>query len=62
MNAENVTLSIVLPKPMNKELERAAKQTGFKKADVMRQSIRLGLKKFVDQFPKPEAPALATGK
>ncbi len=55
MKEQNVTFSIVLPKPMNKELEQAAKETGLIKADVMRQSIKFGLPKLREVFVSAQA-------
>jgi hypothetical protein len=55
-----MTLSIVLPKPVNKALERASKETNLQKAELIRQSIRLGLPQFVAGFPRPQKTATAT--
>ena len=48
MKSETVTLA--MPKDLLGEVRRAAKQTKLSMADTMRQSIRLGLHKLVEQL------------
>jgi hypothetical protein len=53
----------ILTFPVTGELERdllrVSKQMSLSRADVIRQSIRLGLPRFVAGFPKPAKPATA---
>jgi hypothetical protein len=48
MKAETVPLA--MPKDLLNEVRRAAKQTNLSMADTMRQSMRLGLDKLVQQL------------
>lgn len=53
---------LALPKELHKEIRKASKATNLSQADVMRQSIRIGLPKLCQAFHKFDAPALAAGK
>jgi hypothetical protein len=44
------TVPLAMPRDLLKEVRRAAKQTKLSMADTMRQSIRLGLDKLVEQL------------
>ena len=55
MNISN-SIPLAVPNGLHREIKRGAKETGLSQADVMRQSIRLGLPQFVEQFPKPATP------
>lgn len=54
MNKLN-TIPLALPGDLHREIKRGAKETGLSQADVMRHSIRLGLPRFVEGFPKPQS-------
>jgi hypothetical protein len=47
------TIPLAIASDLHREIKRGAKETGLSQADVMRQSIRLGLPRFVTGFPKP---------
>ena len=44
------TVPLAMPKDLLSEVRRAAKQTRLSMADTMRQSMRLGLNKLVEQL------------
>jgi hypothetical protein len=44
------TVPLAMPKELLGEVRRAAKQTGLSMADTMRQSMKLGLSKLVEQL------------
>lgn len=46
-------IAVPLPAGLHRDVKRGARETGLSQADVMRQSIRLGLPRFVTGFPKP---------
>ena len=52
----NAIVPLMIPKTMQAEIKSAAKFTRLKQAEIMRQSIRLGLPQFVSGFPKPVRP------
>lgn len=55
-------IPISLPHELHADIRRAAKETHLSQADIMRQSIRIGLPKFVKGFPKPEKTAKSAVK
>lgn len=52
--AKSANVPVTLPPELHREIRRACKETSLSQADVMRQSIRIGLPQFVRNFPKPE--------
>jgi hypothetical protein len=44
------TFPLAMPKELLSDVRRAAKQTGLSLADTMRQSMRLGLNRLVEQL------------
>lgn len=51
--AKTNTIPLAIASDLHREIKRGARETGLSQADVMRQSIRLGLPRFVTGFPKP---------
>ena len=47
---KNETVPLAMPKDLLSEIRRAAKKTNLSMADTMRQSMRLGLHKLVQQL------------
>ena len=45
------TYPLPMPPELMKEVRQAAKITGLSMADVMRQSVKVGLPKVLEQFP-----------
>ncbi|MCU0783211.1 MAG: hypothetical protein MUF81_04015 [Verrucomicrobia bacterium] len=53
---------VTLSHELHRDIRKASKETNLSRADVMRQSIRIGLPKLRAAFQKLDAPALATAK
>ncbi len=52
MNKLN-TIPLALPKALHRAIKQGAKETSLPQAEVMRQSLRIGLPHFIKSFPKP---------
>ena len=58
MSKHKSIVALPMPSELHAEIRRAAKDTHLSQADVMRQSMRLGLPRFVEAYPQPKAKAL----
>ena len=58
----NAVVPLKVPGDLALAIKRASKITNLSQADVMRQSMRLGLPGFVNGYPKPDAAPSSVGK